>query len=88
MQLSTFATVSARTGHADAVAGCLLLRDERTYLRHGPSRQQIQILRGEVCYLFRGSLAQHRPEYVIPQRCADTVVSRRELMMASVVLKQ
>jgi N-formylglutamate amidohydrolase len=29
-----------------------------------------------------------RPEYVIPQRCADTVVSRCELMMTSVVLKQ
>jgi hypothetical protein len=25
---------------------------------------------------------------VIPQRCADAVVSRRELMMASVVFKQ
>jgi hypothetical protein len=43
---------------------------------------------GREFYPFRGSLAQHRPEYVIPQRCADTVVSRRELMMASVVLKQ
>jgi hypothetical protein len=29
----------AQNGNADAVAGCLLLRDERTYLRHGPSRQ-------------------------------------------------
>lgn len=37
---------------------------------------------------FRGSSAQHRPEYVIPQCCADAVVSRRELVMTSVVLKQ
>jgi hypothetical protein len=39
-------------------------------------------------YLFRGSLAQHRLEYAIPQRCADAVVSRREFMMSSVMLKQ
>jgi hypothetical protein len=29
-----------------------------------------------------GSLAQQRPECVIPQRCADAVVSRRKLMMS------
>jgi hypothetical protein len=39
-------------------------------------------------YLFCGPLAQHRPEYAIPQRCADAVVSRCELMMTLVVLKQ
>ena len=39
-------------------------------------------------YLFRGSLAQERPEYVIPQRCADAGVRRRELMMSSVMPEQ
>jgi hypothetical protein len=47
-----------------------------------------KFLRRRAFYLFRGSLAQHRSEYVIPQRCADTVVSRCELMMTSVVLEQ
>jgi hypothetical protein len=35
-----------------------------------------------------GSLAKHRPEDVIPKRCADAVVSRCELMMTTMVLKQ
>jgi len=48
----------------------------------------LKTVAGRAFYLFRGSLAQHRSEYVIPQRCADTVVSRRELVMTSVVLKQ
>ena len=43
---------------------------------------------GRVFYLLRGSLAQHRPEYAIPRRCADAVVCRCELMMTLVVLKQ
>jgi|HubBroStandDraft_6_1064221.scaffolds.fasta_scaffold3489543_1 hypothetical protein len=50
--------------------------------------RQVQASRGEGVYLLRGSLAQHRPEYAIPQRCADAVVSRCELMMTLVVLKQ
>jgi hypothetical protein len=32
--------------------------------------------------------AQHRPEYVIPQRCADAVISSCKSMMALVVLEQ
>jgi hypothetical protein len=41
---------------------------------------------GRGFYLFRGSLAQHRPEDVIPKRCANAIVSCREFMMASVML--
>ena len=33
-------------------------------------------------------LSQYRPEYVIPQRCANAVVSRRKLMMDLVMLEQ
>jgi hypothetical protein len=33
-------------------------------------------------------LSQHRSENMIPKSCADAVVSRREFMMASVMLEQ
>src|ERR1700730_737295 len=36
VRFSTFATISARNGHADAVAACPLLRDELTWLGGGP----------------------------------------------------
>ena len=60
---------------------------------NGPSQEtaqvrQIQVSREEGFLPLCGSLAKHRPEYAIPQRCADAIVSRRELMMTSVVLKQ
>jgi hypothetical protein len=32
-------------------------------------------------------LSLHRPEYMIPKRCADAVVSSRESVVASVMLK-
>ena len=33
-------------------------------------------------------LSQYRPEYVIPQRCANAVVSRRKSMMDLVMVEQ
>ena len=36
VRFSTFATISAPNGHAEAVATCLLLRDQRTFPRRGP----------------------------------------------------
>jgi hypothetical protein len=33
-------------------------------------------------------LSHYRPEYVIPQRCANVVVSRRKSMIDSVMLEQ
>src|SRR5258705_13570673 len=46
VRFSTFATISAQSGHAAGVAGCPLLRDERTYPQTRPKCDKSSFARG------------------------------------------